>query len=70
MKHLAKRAVQLYPIHDYAERRSVIHLRKSWVRSMLHLGEKWVLFLAKNQDAAVFAVCLATLPLQLIWGLP
>lgn len=69
MKHLAKRAVQLYPMNDYADRRSVIHLRKSWLRSILQLGNKWILALDKNRDFAVLAVCLATIPVQAIWGI-
>ena len=62
MKHLAKRAVQIYPMKDYADRKAVIHLRKSWLRSVLKLGNKWILFIDKNADAAVVVVCLAMVP--------
>lgn len=68
MKHLAKRATKLYPMNDYADRRAVIHLRKSWLRSVLQLGEKWILSIHKHRDAAVLIVCLATIPVQAIWG--
>lgn len=69
MKRLAKRAVQLYPMREYADRRAVIHLRKSWLRSVFQLGEKWILLTHKHRDAAVLLVCLATIPVQAIWGL-
>jgi hypothetical protein len=54
-QQLARRAVQLYPMRDYADRRAVIHQRKGWVRSVLHLGKKWIL--AADRDTAVIAVC-------------
>lgn len=59
-KVLARRAVQLYTMHDYADRKSVIHLRKSWVRSILKLGKKWILSI--DRDGAVLFVCLCCVP--------
>ena len=59
-QQLARRAVQLYPMRDYADRRSVIHQRKGWTRSVLQLGKKWIL--AADRDTAVFVVCLLCAP--------
>jgi hypothetical protein len=67
-QQLARRAVEIFPMRDYADRRSVIHQRKGWARSVLQLGKKWILFVDKHRDAAVLAVCFATIPVHLIWG--
>lgn len=40
---LARKAVKLFPFNDYTTRRAVIHVRKSWLRSILTLGDKWLL---------------------------
>jgi len=59
-QQLARRAVKIFPMHDYANRRAVIHQRKGWTRSVLQLGKKWIL--AADQDTAVFLVCMACVP--------
>jgi hypothetical protein len=59
-KQLARRAVELFPMRDYANRRAVIHQRKGWTRSVLQLGKKWIL--AADRDTAVFMVCMACVP--------
>lgn len=59
-QQLARRAVQLFPMRDYANRRAVIHQRKGWARSVLQLGKKWIL--AADRDTAVFLVCLLAIP--------
>lgn len=59
-QQLARRAVELYPMRDYVDRRAVIHQRKGWVRSILKLGKKWIL--AADRDTAVFLVCMACVP--------
>lgn len=59
-QQLARRAVQIFPMRDYADRRAVIHQRKGWVRSVLKLGKKWIL--AADRDTAVFLVCMACVP--------
>ena len=41
-QQLARRAVELYPMRDYADRKAVIHQRKGWARSILKLGKKWI----------------------------
>jgi len=61
-QQLARRAVQIFPMRDYADRRSVIHQRKGWARSVLQLGKKWIL--AVDRDAAVFLVCMACVPVM------
>ena len=40
---LARKAVKLFPFNEYTSRQSVIHVRKSWLRSVLTLGNKWLL---------------------------
>lgn len=58
---LVRRAVKLYPMNDYVDRRAVINLRKSWVRSILKLGKKWILSI--DRDGAVLLVtCLVGIP--------
>lgn len=64
---LARKAIELYPLTDYADRKAIIHARKSWLRSVLKLGRKWVL--SMDRDSMVLAVCLMTIPVQLVWGL-
>lgn len=59
-KQLARRAVELFPMRDYANRRAVIHQRKGWTRSVLQLGKKWIL--SADRDTAVFLVCMACVP--------
>jgi hypothetical protein len=59
-QQLARRAVKIFPMHDYANRRAVIHQRKGWARSVLQLGKKWIL--AADRDTAVFLVCLLAIP--------
>ena len=59
-QQLACRAVELYPMRDYADRKAVIHQRKGWARSILKLGKKWIL--AADRDTAVFLVCMACVP--------
>ena len=59
-QQLARRAVKLYPMRDYADRKAVIHQRKGWARSILKLGKKWIL--ASDRDTAVFMVCLCAIP--------
>jgi hypothetical protein len=59
-QQLARRAVQIFPMRDYADRRAVIHQRKGWARSILKLGKKWIL--SADRDTAVFLVCLACAP--------
>ena len=55
-KHqLARRAVQIFPMRDYASRKAVIHQRKGWLRSVLILGKKWIL--STDRDSAVFMTC-------------
>lgn len=54
-QQLARRAVELYPMKDYASRKDVIHVRKGWLRSVLKLGKKWIL--AADRDSAVFVTC-------------
>lgn len=54
-QQLARRAVELFPMRDYADRRNVIHVRKGWLRSVLRLGKKWIL--EADRDTAVFATC-------------
>lgn len=54
-QQLARRAVQLYPMRDYASRKDVIHVRKGWLRSVLRLGNKWIL--AADRDSAVLVTC-------------
>ena len=60
-QQLARRAVELYPMRDYADRKAVIHQRKGWARSILKLGKKWIL--ATDSDTAVFWVCMACVPI-------
>lgn len=59
-QQLARRAVELYPMRDYADRKAVIHQRKGWARSILKLGKKWIL--AADRDTAVFMVCMLCMP--------
>lgn len=59
-QQLARRAVELFPMRDYADRHAVIHQRKGWARSVLQLGKKWIL--AADRDTAVFMVCLLAIP--------
>jgi len=59
-QQLARRAVQIFPMHDYADRKAVIHQRKGWARSILKLGKKWIL--ASDRDTVVFLVCMACVP--------
>lgn len=54
-QQLARRAVELFPMRDYADRRNVIHVRKGWLRSVLRLGKKWIL--SADRDTAVFVTC-------------
>lgn len=56
-QQLARRAVQLYPMKDYASRKDVIHVRKGWLRSILKLGSKWIL--SVDRDSAVLITCVA-----------
>lgn len=60
-QQLARRAVELYPMRDYADRKAVIHQRKGWARSIIALGKKWIL--AADRDTAVFLVCMACVPI-------
>ena len=62
-QELARRAVKIFPMQDYADRRTIIHQRKGWLRSVLQLGGKWILAAHKNRDAIVFAVCMACFPI-------
>ena len=55
-QQLARRAVQIFPMRDYADRRAVIHQRKGWVRSMMQLGKKWILY--ADRDDAVVVTCI------------
>jgi hypothetical protein len=55
-QQLARRAVQIFPMRDYADRRAVIHQRKGWVRSMMKLGKKWIL--SADRDDAVVITCI------------
>jgi hypothetical protein len=59
-QQLARRAVEIFPMRDYADRRAVIHQRKGWARSVLQLGKKWIL--AADRDTAVLMVCLLAIP--------
>jgi hypothetical protein len=61
-KELARRAVKIFPMQDYADRSTIIHQRKGWLRSVLQLGSKWILAAHKNRDTVVFAVCMACVP--------
>lgn len=63
-QQLARRAVELYPMRDYADRKAVIHQRKGWARSILKLGKKWIL--AADRDTAVFLVCMCAVPVLLM----
>jgi hypothetical protein len=63
-QQLARRAVKIFPMRDYADRRAVIHQRKGWARSIIALGKKWIL--AADRDTAVFLVCLLAVPVLLM----
>lgn len=55
-QELARRAVQIFPMRDYVDRRAVIHQRKGWLRSMLKLGKNWIL--NADGDDAVVITCI------------
>lgn len=55
-QELARRAIQIFPMSDYADRKAVIHQRKGWLRSMLKLGKKWIL--SADRDDAVVITCI------------
>ena len=55
-QELARRAIQIFPMSDYADRKAVIHQRKGWLRSMLKLGKKWIL--SADRDDAVVIACI------------
>jgi hypothetical protein len=57
-QQLARRAVKIFPMRDYATRSAVIHQRKGWLRSVLQLGKKWIL--STDRDGAVLIVCITS----------
>lgn len=63
-QQLVRRANKIYPMHDYADRQTIINLRKNWARSILTLGKKWIL--AADRDTAVFLVCMACVPVLMM----
>lgn len=66
-QQLARRAVKIFPMHDYADRSTIIHQRKGWLRSVLQLGKKWILYAKKDPDTVVFVFCLIATPF--VWFL-